>query len=357
MTKDQIDLIKRTIAKGSTDDELDLFIQVCNRAKLDPFVRHIYAIKRWDSSAQQEVMAVQVSIDGARIIAERSGKYQGQLGPLWTKDGKTWVDVWLEATPPRAAKVAVLRSDFKEPLWAVATWDAYVAVKKDGRPTITWQKMGPLMLAKCAEMLAFRKGFPNDLSGLYSAEEMEQARNPVAPLPIDRAPSPEQSERKIEVVPDTEYREVPEDNDLCPHMSNPDECTICKVNTVAALPTAPAAEDESQEQGGTSKEIESSAASHSGAASTPEPPPAKAAGGPKSVFRSEGEPPLPRQNETLTIEELEQLYDFGLAAAKVSAVLKDMYKKEMSLDEVPRRHFKTVKARLEAEAASRQRAM
>lgn len=190
--QEQVDVLKQLICPGASDVELELFANVCKRTGLDPMARQIYGIMR--GQRQQingewktvEKLSIQTSIDGFRLIAERSGKYGGQLGPQWCGPDGEWRDVWLAREYPSAARVGVIRTDWKEPLWATARWDSYVQTYRDRKTSqdvvgAMWQRMPDVMLAKVAESLALRRAFPAELSGLYTAEEMAQAGNQDAP--------------------------------------------------------------------------------------------------------------------------------------------------------------------------------
>jgi len=153
---EQIQLIKKQVAPNANDNELKLFLYQAQRTGLDPLTRQIYCIHRGGK------MTIQTSIDGFRVIAERSGDYGGQDEPVFVEsDGKII-----------SCKVTVYR--FKgEQRYPAAVGVAYMSEFNAGGPM--WSKMPHTMLSKCAEAVALRKAYPQDLSGLYTSDEMDQA--------------------------------------------------------------------------------------------------------------------------------------------------------------------------------------
>ena len=168
----QLDLLKRTICENATDDEYQMFVGICKRTGLDPFSKQIY-FRKYKSKDGRSRVTVITGIDGYRLMAQRTGEYEGQTEPEWCGPDGEWKKVWLDAKPPAAARVGVWRSKFREPTYAIAKWSEYYPSNPIER--FMWDKMPANQIAKCAEALSLRKAFPHELSGLYTAEEMAQA--------------------------------------------------------------------------------------------------------------------------------------------------------------------------------------
>jgi len=178
-TDEQVSLIKRTICKGASDDELALFLHQCKRTGLDPFSRQIHAVKRWDGQQKREVLAIQTGIDGYRLIADRTGLYAGSdeadYGPASEAEKGVFAPEWARATVYKLVSGQRCAFSFR------ALWREFVQRTKEGRLTRFWREKPYLMLAKCAESQALRKAFPQELSGLYTDAEMpEEAPEPEA---------------------------------------------------------------------------------------------------------------------------------------------------------------------------------
>lgn len=163
---------------GAGDGDLLVFFHVCQRTGLDPFARQIHMVSR--NTQQGTRWTIQTGIDGYRLIADRADRRDGTLREYedtqWADAEGNWSDVWTKGTAPTAARVVVLRNGHRFP--AVALYREFEQTKRDGSPNPMWARMPANQLAKCAEALALRKAYPQDLSGVYTDDEMGQADNP-----------------------------------------------------------------------------------------------------------------------------------------------------------------------------------
>jgi phage recombination protein Bet len=160
--REQIDTLKRTVAKGASDADLALFLEFCRARSLDPFTKQVH----W---TQQGIIC---GIDGFRAIADRTGAYVP--GPTTYETDEKGALV--------AAHVTVRKHVAGQ--WFDICESAYLS-EYQGRSPI-WRDKPRVMLAKCAESRALRRAFPSQLSGMYAPEEMDRAAEPrdVTPAPV-----------------------------------------------------------------------------------------------------------------------------------------------------------------------------
>jgi len=212
-----LSLVKRTAAKDCGPDEFDEFVSVCRDLNLSPLRKQIYCFIFSKGDAEKRNMTLVVGIDGGRAIAARSGNYRpDDQEPQWvfrdelknpltnphgiekctvgvmhrpTKNDPfqrivhtvfweeyapivrggdegdyDWVDTgetWPDSGKPKKKKV--LRQG--------ATAQMRLDPKKE-----QWIRSGRNMIAKCAEMGALRKGWPEDLSRVVVDEETHRAQ-------------------------------------------------------------------------------------------------------------------------------------------------------------------------------------
>ncbi len=151
------------------ESHLGVFIEAAKRYNLNPIANQIYP------QVRQGKLSITTGIDGYRLVADRTGKYAGNDDPVYDNEES-----------PKVATVTVYKivSGNRCAFTASARWDQYFPGEKQG---FMWKKMPHLMLGKCAEALALRKAFPAELSGIYTAEEMEQAGEPAVASPSPKA--------------------------------------------------------------------------------------------------------------------------------------------------------------------------
>ena len=176
--EDQLQALSQLGLENVDRGNLLIFLNQCQKTGLDPFAKQIYMIARRKNVGrpnESTVYTIQTGIDGFRKIAKASNKYRGQTKTEWCGKDGIWKDVWLGGVknPPAAARVGVHHADFVEPLYATAVYESYCPMYND-KPQGQWAVMPEIMIAKCAEALALRKAFPQDLSGVYTEDELAQ---------------------------------------------------------------------------------------------------------------------------------------------------------------------------------------
>ncbi len=222
-TQEKIDLIKRTVAKGSTDDELSMFTMIAQKYGLDPFLKEIWFIKRpkkekkviggkdvWDykrlpngdidyTGAETLIMT---SRDGYLKVAQNHPEFIGIIGFV-VRDGDEFVidadsykvnhkfgggrgqiiGAWAKVDR-RGRQPVITFADFKE----------YNDIK-----STTWQKYPSSMILKVAEVMALKRQF--GISGLVTQEEMsiQQDDIPTATVEDDK-PKVDYKERIREMI-------------------------------------------------------------------------------------------------------------------------------------------------------------
>lgn len=159
----------KTVKNGRplTDEELRRLTYTCRTRQLDPLLNHIHCMFYKEKGSDERTVSFQTSIDAFRLIAARTQQYAGSDEPKFVeKDGKVV-----------SCSVTVYRlvGGIRCPFAAIAFMTEYAPHPAVAQYTL-WPKMPHVMLAKCAEAAALRKGFPDELSGLYVEEEMDQQK-------------------------------------------------------------------------------------------------------------------------------------------------------------------------------------
>jgi len=164
---DEIEIIKDHIARGASDAELKYFLYIARLRGLNPLLHEIYWVRRHRrnkaTGQYEDTDAILIGIDGARKLAERSGRV----------DGVT-VDVEYDDQGNVEYGVATLwLKGASHPFVARAKFSEYQPRSLDD--TSLWKTMPETMIKKVAEMLGYRMAFAAELGGLYIKEEMDQA--------------------------------------------------------------------------------------------------------------------------------------------------------------------------------------
>lgn len=148
----EIELLKKTYAKGLSDTEVSIFLKQCQAMNLNPFAKEIYGM------VIKERLVLITSISGLRKVAHASGQYIGcQIFVMYSDDETV-----------RAARCVVKKLVGGH----VAEFEAEVLFSEFNTGKNNWVSMPVVMIKKVAEAAALRMAFPA-LQGIYEESERD----------------------------------------------------------------------------------------------------------------------------------------------------------------------------------------
>lgn len=180
-------MVKNYLVNGNgqvTDQEVMMFISLCKFQKLNPFLREAYLIKYGNQPATivtgKEAFMKRAMRNpnyagyeaGVVIVNAETGQMEERVGTI-VLDGETLVGGW----------ALVHINGWVTPLKVTVNFGEY-CLMKEGKPASNWAIKPATMIRKVALVQALREAFPEDLGGLYTAEEHGEAEMP----PIDITP-------------------------------------------------------------------------------------------------------------------------------------------------------------------------
>lgn len=168
-----------------TDEEVLMFLKLCQYQRLNPFLREAYLIKYGNAAA---TMVVGKDVFTKR--ANRNERYAGNRAGIYVQNEKGEVveragsfKLPQEIIVGGWAKVYI--KGFEQPIESAVSFDEY-CLMKDGKPASNWATKPATMIRKVALVQALREAFPEEFQGLYSAEERGVDEQIVSAEPIQQ---------------------------------------------------------------------------------------------------------------------------------------------------------------------------
>jgi hypothetical protein len=159
--------LKRVKYPNVSQEHFDYFIAVCEQRGLSPWADQVYLDVEHDDAKGGPVPKIIVGIGGLRLIADRTGQ-RGGSDPVVFEFGD-------DPATPVSAMVTVYKFAGEREVkhTGVARWSDFYPGEGVSR---VWDEYRCISLERCAEAAALRKAHTQELGGLYTSEEMANAR-------------------------------------------------------------------------------------------------------------------------------------------------------------------------------------